>query len=77
MRRGCDLEWRDRYFDGVARLEVRADRTITADPSSTPPSNPHVVDVGRLHALATLLRGITDTTRIHTVNTPLLASVES
>jgi hypothetical protein len=26
-----------------------------------------------LHALLTLFRGITDTTRIHAVNTPLLA----
>ena len=35
---------------------------------------PHVLDVGRFHALATLLRGITDRTRVHAVNVALLAA---
>ena len=55
----------------------RADRIATAsfatEPSAAPPATPHVLDVGRFHALATLLRGITDPTRVHAVNTPLLA----
>jgi len=65
-----------RYCDGISSLAIRPDGTITADTSFAPPASLHVVDVGRLHALATLLRGITDATRVHAVNTPLLATVE-
>lgn len=34
------------------------------------------VDMGRYHALCTLLTGITDTSRVHAVNTPLMSEQE-
>jgi hypothetical protein len=41
------------------------------------PNVAHVVDMGRFLAIRALLRGITDPTRIHAVNTPLLVEVPS
>jgi putative selenate reductase len=63
-----------RYDDGMLRILVSVDGTIRLDPECEPPRIPHQVDVGRFHAIATLLRGITDETHIHAVNTPLLAT---
>jgi putative selenate reductase len=63
-----------RYDDGMLVVCVNADGSIVPDDASAPPHPPHVVDVGRFHAIATLLRGITDPTRVHAVNTPLLAA---
>jgi putative selenate reductase len=64
-----------RYDDGTLAVRVNADGEMTLDAASKRPGSPHVVDVGRFHAIATLLRGICDPTRIHAVNTPLLAAV--
>jgi putative selenate reductase len=63
-----------RYDDGMVRVRIDTNGAASLDPASPRPHAPHVVDVGRFHSLATLLRGITDATRIHAVNTPILAS---
>jgi len=46
---------------------------ITLGSASAHPENSHIVDMGRYHTFVTLLLGITDATRIHAINTPLLA----
>jgi hypothetical protein len=63
-----------RYDDGMLTVRVSTNGGFSLDPASSPPHSAHIIDVGRYQALATLLRGITDATRIHAVNTPLLAS---
>jgi putative selenate reductase len=60
-----------RYDDGMVTVVVNGDGGISL--TSPPPHAPHHLDIGRFHALATLLRGISDSTRIHAVNTPLLS----
>jgi putative selenate reductase len=60
------------YNNGKVTLAVSADGTTKLIDSHTL-SDTHIVDVGRYHALATLLRGITNEGRIHAVNVPLLA----
>jgi putative selenate reductase len=62
-----------RYDDGRVTVRVGSDGTITREPTCSPPTDAHIVDMGRFYALVTLLEGITDSTRIHAVNTPLLA----
>jgi putative selenate reductase len=66
---------RFRYDDGIVAIDVLPPDSISLA-SSQPPHTSHTVDIGRFHALATLLRGITNPTRIHPVNTPLLASAD-
>jgi putative selenate reductase len=61
------------YDDGTVTVRVENSGDIHLDASSARPRDSHRLDVGRFHALATLLRGITDATRVHAVNTPLLA----
>jgi hypothetical protein len=63
-----------RYDDGMLIVHVDSNGAMTLDANSPRPHAPHALDVGRYHAIATLLRGITDATRVHAVNTPLLAS---
>jgi putative selenate reductase len=60
-----------RYDDGVLVVSIAGNTTITL--ASAPPPAPHTVDMGRFHALATLLRGISDPARIHAVNIPILS----
>jgi ferredoxin len=60
-----------RYNDGMVTVNIHANASISLA-SSQPPNAAHTIDMGRFHALATLLRGIADPTRIHAVNTPLL-----
>ena len=60
------------YHDGSVVLRVSADGVFAVD-SAAPLATPYRVDVGRYHALATLLRGIVDATRVHAINVPLLA----
>ena len=66
-----------RYDDGIVVLRVCLDGAMTLDAASPTPSSAHRVDMGRHHAIATLLRGIVDAARVHPVNTPLLASDEA
>jgi putative selenate reductase len=60
-----------RYDDGVLNVTIADNATIML--ASAPPRTPHTIDMGRFHALATLLRGISDPARIHAVNIPILA----
>jgi putative selenate reductase len=62
-----------RYDDGMVRVRVDANCQFALESGASPPNEGYVVDVGRFHALATLLLGITDSTRVHAVNTPTLA----
>jgi putative selenate reductase len=63
-----------RYSDGKVTVHVSPDGEFSADTSPAPLHANHRLDVGRFYALSTLLRGITDATRVHAVNTPLLAA---
>jgi putative selenate reductase len=65
-----------RYEDGVVVVRAKPDGTLALEPSSLPLTRAHLVDVGRFHAIATLLRGITDRARVHAVNTPLLSTAD-
>ncbi|MEX0612705.1 MAG: hypothetical protein WD738_21665 [Pirellulales bacterium] len=60
-----------RYDDGMVTVNISSHDSISL--ASSRPHSSHIVDIGRFHALVTLLRGITDRTRIHAVNTPLLS----
>lgn len=60
------------YNDGNATLAISND-TIAVESCE----QDHVVDMGRYHALATLLSGISAASRVHAVNTRLLAEVTS
>jgi putative selenate reductase len=62
------------YHDGIVSVQVSSDGSFSTRPMAAPPQVTHQLDVGRFHALATLLRGITDPTRVHAINTPLLAA---
>ena len=62
-----------RYFDGVTTVRVSADGYMSLESGASAPGDVHLIDVGRFHAIAALLRGITDMSRVHAVNTPLLA----
>lgn len=66
----------NRYDDGMVTVRIRPATGFALDEACQPPARPHLVDVGRLYAFATLLRGITNPTRVHAVNTPLLAKRE-
>jgi len=62
------------FEDGSVALLIDRDGNLTLDVAAGgAPRESHRVDIGRLHAFATLLRGIIDPTRVHAVNTPLLA----
>jgi putative selenate reductase len=64
------------YDDGIVSVCITANLEVTLKPTSQMPAKPHIIDVGRLLAMQTLLRGITDATRIHAVNTPLLGEAK-
>ena len=67
------------YWDGAATLRITQDGTIGLDDIALNRAGktPHRVDMGRYHALRTLLAGITDPMRIHAVNMRLLVGNES
>jgi putative selenate reductase len=65
------------YSDGTARILIDHAGAIEFDSKSPPPRAPHRLDIGRMHATITLLRGITDNSRVHAVNTPLLAALSA
>lgn len=60
-----------RYHDGQVIVRVGANQEIQLDASSQRQATIYVLDIGRLIAMQTLLRGITDATRVHAINTPL------
>jgi hypothetical protein len=62
------------YFDGSVTLAVSASGVISLE-SDYSTQEPHLVDMGHYHALATLLRGITSAGRVHVVNTRLLVEL--
>ncbi|HEY3392855.1 MAG TPA: 4Fe-4S dicluster domain-containing protein [Lacipirellulaceae bacterium] len=66
-----------RYDDGVIKLSVNSDNLENVALEHPAPNDSHVVDMGRFLAIRTLLRGITDSTRVHAVNTPILAKAPS
>jgi putative selenate reductase len=65
-----------RYYDGMITVHVSPNGGFSLESHTAVPHATHFLDVGRYHAIATLLRGITDATRVHAVNTPLLALSE-
>ncbi len=64
-----------RYDDGKLALNITSNGAIEL--ASPPPRSPYQVDMGRVHMLVTLLRGISNASRIHAVNTRLLAATET
>ncbi len=60
------------YHDGTITLATMRKHAYQLTDDSPCPLTPHLIDMGRFHALATLLRGITSDQRIHAVNTPLV-----
>jgi putative selenate reductase len=62
------------YDDGIVEVRVSKHGSFSTNTNDAHLDSAHHLDVGRFHALATLLRGITDTTRIHAVNTPIAAA---
>ena len=61
------------FDDGMVALVIGPNGQIVLAAASSRPSAVHRVDVGRIHAFSALLRGIIDATRVHAINTPLLA----
>ena len=62
------------YNDGMVRVVVE-EGEVTAIAEGAPlPATPHRIDMGRFHTLVALLRGITDATRIHPINTRLITT---
>lgn len=66
----------NRYDDGMVTIRICPTTGFALDEACQQPTQPHVIDIGRLYAFATLLSGITNPTRIHAVNTPLLSTEE-
>jgi putative selenate reductase len=64
------------YDDGMLAVRVSAGGEFRLDADASPPHATHTLDVGRYHAIKTLLRGITDSTRVHAVNVPLLSDAD-
>jgi putative selenate reductase len=62
------------YYDGIVTVRVSGDGSFSTELPDASPQATHQVDVGRFHAFATLLRGITNAKRVHAINTPLLAT---
>jgi putative selenate reductase len=70
---GCE----QRYDDGMLAVRITADGEFQLDSNTSPPHATHLLDVGRYHAISTLLRGITDSTRVHAVNVPLMTAIDT
>jgi putative selenate reductase len=66
-----------RFGDGIITLTFESDNLSSSKVEHSARPNAHAVDVGRFLAIRTLLHGITDPTRVHAVNTPILANVPS
>ncbi|HEX2474284.1 MAG TPA: 4Fe-4S dicluster domain-containing protein [Lacipirellulaceae bacterium] len=66
-----------RYNDGTITLSANSDGFKALVLEHPEPAETHTVDMGRFLAIRTLLRGITDPTRVHAVNAPILAKAQS
>jgi putative selenate reductase len=62
------------FDDGTVTLELENGRVVGLAESSNRPATPHRVDMGRFHTLTALLAGITNPSRVHQVNTRLIAA---
>lgn len=60
------------FSDGTVTLAVSTGGTVALATESQRPTTSHTVDMGRYHALVTLMRGITAEGRVHAVNARLL-----
>jgi putative selenate reductase len=65
------------YDDGEVSVRVNSENLARMTLQHPAPAAAHVVDMGRFLAIRTLLRGISDPTRVHAVNTPILAEAPS
>jgi putative selenate reductase len=61
------------YYDGAIAVNVALNNTLAVTLRQSPVDAAQMIDMGRFHAIVTLLRGITDSARVHAVNAPLLA----
>jgi putative selenate reductase len=68
---------RYRYNDGIVTLKINSDDLAAPRLERASLTDAHVVDMGRFLAIRTLLRGIIDPSRVHAVNTPILAQTPS
>jgi len=74
----CDgLSERYVYDDGCVTLCIDRGKVRAIAENSAPSAATHRVDMGRFHTLATLLKGITDTSRVHPNNVRLLSATAS
>jgi putative selenate reductase len=64
-----------RYDDGTLAFNIASNGAIEL--ASPPPLSVYRVDMGRVHMLVTLLRGISNSSRVHAINTRLLAAIET
>jgi putative selenate reductase len=62
------------YDDGSSTLLIDNGKVSAIAENSAPPAAMHRVDMGRFHALVTLLIGVTGNARVHPINTRLLAA---
>ena len=63
-----------RYTEGGITLRLKDGKPIGLTPDSPKPTAEHPIDLGRVHTLIVLLNSITADSKIHQVNTPLVAS---
>jgi putative selenate reductase len=66
-----------RYSDGSVTVQITGNDGARLLETTAGVNRPYRIDMGRYYALLTLLRGITNSTRVHAVNTPLLAQDEA
>jgi putative selenate reductase len=62
------------FDDGCVRLSGAGNGDWQPVDDQQPPETKHFVDIGRVHSLVVLLRGITNARRIHAINAPLLST---
>jgi putative selenate reductase len=65
------------YDDGTVTLRITSGTVQGLAANSARPAKLHRVDLGRYHALVALLTGITSGSRVHQVNTRLIARSQS
>jgi putative selenate reductase len=68
---------RYRYNDGTVTLSMNSDNLAAGTLENSVLAETHTVDMGRFLVIRTLLSGITDSSRVHAVNTPILANSQA